>query len=238
MMEPVKRPDGVGWMPVFAGLMAVLLCFFIALYVAAGQETRRLTDRVVQLQGALSMMATRPAAEPTEPPPPPDEAAARAGLEALTGFVEAYLLENDLPGEVLPDWESASLTLRFPDSLFFEAGAAGFDSEAYRALNALARLLVRYTDCFGAVRVEGHTDRTPPAPGSPYRDNWELSHLRAAGAARYLYQTGLIEPERLSGLGCGEFRPIDDGDANRNRRMDFVLENLSFDALIALSQPS
>ena len=245
-MEPVRRPpqsggassggDAPKWLPIFGGLMAVLLCFFIAFYAQSAQENQRLTDHIVRLQGALSMMATRPATEPDVPPLPSDEAVAQRGFGLLCGQLEEYLAESGLAGEVLADWEQRCITVRFSDSLFFEAGAAGFDSDAYRALNDMARLLVRFGDCFDTVRVEGHTDRVPPAPGSAFRDNWELTHIRAANVARYIYQTGLVEPGRLSGVGCGEFRPIDDTDTARNRRMDFVLEGLCFDILVAMGE--
>ena len=233
-MEPVSRPPQ--WLPIFGGLMVVLLCFFIALYAQSAQESQRLTDRVVRLQSALSAMATRPAPGPDVPPLPPDEVAAQRGLVLLCGQLEVYLAESGLAGEVLADWDTRCITVRFPDSLFFDGDAASFGSDAYRALNDMARLLVRFGDCFDTVRVEGHTNRVPPSPGSAFRDNWELTHIRAANVARYIYQTGLVEPERLSGVGCGEFRPIDDTDTVRNRRMDFVLEGLSFDALVALSE--
>jgi chemotaxis protein MotB len=74
------------------------------------------------------------------------------------------------------------------------------------------------------LRVDGHTDRIPISPGSPYRDNWELSQARALSVVRYMIDAEGIPPDRLAAVGFGEYQPIDPGagpdSLARNRRIE------------------
>ncbi len=74
------------------------------------------------------------------------------------------------------------------------------------------------------LRVDGHTDVTPLAPGGPFRDNWELSQARALSVVKYMISAEGIPANRLAATGFGEFQPIDPGTSPealaRNRRIE------------------
>jgi len=76
------------------------------------------------------------------------------------------------------------------------------------------------------IRVDGHTDVRPIAPGARFRSNWELSAARAIAVVRYLISKG-INPQHLVAAGFGEFQPLDPGDGEealaRNRRIELKL---------------
>lgn len=78
------------------------------------------------------------------------------------------------------------------------------------------------------VIIEGHTDNTPtkPSPEKPYKDNMELSLLRAKAVASILVKNG-ISYERISAIGYGDSRPIasneTDEDRVKNRRVEIKL---------------
>ena len=75
------------------------------------------------------------------------------------------------------------------------------------------------------LRVDGHTDSVPVAPGGAFADNWELSQARALSVLRYLVEVEDIPPERLAATGFGQYQPLVDGDdpasLARNRRIEF-----------------
>jgi flagellar motor protein MotB len=78
------------------------------------------------------------------------------------------------------------------------------------------------------VIIEGHTDNIPikPSTGNRYRDNMELSFLRAKAVALTLVKYG-ISLERISVIGYGDTHPIssnetDEGRA-KNRRVEVKL---------------
>ena len=119
----------------------------------------------------------------------------------------------------------------FPSELLFPSGSARLEPEGEAQLERLAATLREVAatippDIDWVLRVDGHTDRRPVGPGSPFRSNWELSTARAISVVEFLIRKG-IPPERLVAAGFGEFRPLDPGDGEtawrRNRRIEFKL---------------
>jgi chemotaxis protein MotB len=119
----------------------------------------------------------------------------------------------------------------FPSELLFPSGSARLEPEGEAQLERLAATLREVAatippDIDWVLRVDGHTDRRPVGPGSPFRSNWELSSARAISVVEFLIRKG-IPPERLVAAGFGEFRPLDPGDGEtawrRNRRIEFKL---------------
>ncbi len=64
--------------------------------------------------------------------------------------------------------------------------------------------------------VEGHTDNVP-IRSSLYPSNWELSSARASSVVRYLVEEGGVEPRRLSAIGLGEYRPVENNSTEEGR---------------------
>ncbi|MBI2915445.1 MAG: OmpA family protein [Elusimicrobia bacterium] len=79
------------------------------------------------------------------------------------------------------------------------------------------------------IRIEGHTDNIPI--GGLLKDrfptNWELSTARATSVARYLQDSGGIDPKILYAAGYGQHRPIADNltsdGRSKNRRIEIAL---------------
>ncbi|GBD41419.1 Outer membrane protein A [bacterium HR39] len=115
--------------------------------------------------------------------------------------------------------------------ILFPSGSAELEPEGKRRLEEIANTLKEIAakippDVDWVLRVDGHTDKRPLRPDSPYRDNWELSTARALTVVKFLIDRG-IPPERLVAAGFGEYRPVDPGDSEqayrRNRRIEFRL---------------
>jgi chemotaxis protein MotB len=118
-----------------------------------------------------------------------------------------------------------------PAELFFDTGradllpaAAGELDKIASALNGLEQQIPQ--DIPWVLRVDGHTDVRPIAPGFQFKSNWDLSAARAIAVVQYLIAKG-VKPQRLVAAGFGEFQPIDAGTTEeayrRNRRIEFKL---------------
>jgi chemotaxis protein MotB len=115
--------------------------------------------------------------------------------------------------------------------LFFDTGKADLKPEAQAELDKVANALTGLekqipADIPWVLRVDGHTDVRPIAPGGQFRSNWDLSAARAISVVQYLIGKG-VSPQRLVAAGFGEFQPIDTGTTEeayrRNRRIEFKL---------------
>ncbi len=130
-----------------------------------------------------------------------------------------------------PDIKIVGDRFVFQAELLFPSGSARLDPEGRKQLEKLAETLREVAaripdDIDWVLRVDGHTDKVPLKPDSPYRSNWELSTERALTVVEFLIDHG-IPPHRLAAAGFGEYQPIDPGDSEeayrRNRRIEFTL---------------
>ncbi len=136
--------------------------------------------------------------------------------------------------EVLGDQEGVRIVgdrFVFQSEILFGSGSAILDSRGRTRLRQVADTLIKLgreipPEIDWVLRVDGHTDRVPVGPGTPYRSNWQLSAERALSVVELLIDAG-IPPERLAAAGFGEFQPLDTGDTEaafrRNRRIELKL---------------
>ena len=117
----------------------------------------------------------------------------------------------------------------FPSEVLFAPGSATLGGEGQAQVARVAAVIREIADQIPPeinwiLRVDGHTDRTPVSPTSPFRDNWELSEARALSVVRYMADVQGLPPERLAATAFGEYQPIDPGDSPealaRNRRIE------------------
>ncbi|MDH5570529.1 MAG: flagellar motor protein MotD [Gammaproteobacteria bacterium] len=106
--------------------------------------------------------------------------------------------------------------------VLFSSGEAKLSDPAYPVLEELSEVLRKLPN---HIDVEGHTDNIPIST-SVYPSNWELSAARAASVVHLFTKNG-VNPERLSAIGFGEFRPLAENDTglgrNQNRRVAVVI---------------
>jgi len=139
--------------------------------------------------------------------------------------IRAFIAKNDIPVSIENPLEGSSITLRLSEEILFIPGAEQILPTGLNALNQLTELFVIQHQ--HTIHIRGHTDNTPPPPGARFKDNWELSALRATNVLRHLLAQG-IEPWRLTATGFGESEPLfpntTENNRAKNRRIEFVLE--------------
>lgn len=136
--------------------------------------------------------------------------------EALTGFENQGLTVTQKNGKVYVSLE---------EKLLFPSGSTTVDPKGVDALKKLSGVLEKNPEI--SINIEGHTDDVPVIPGSSFKDNWDLSVLRATSIVRILLQGSSIDPKRLSVSGRGEFFPVDPSRTaaarQKNRRTEIIL---------------
>jgi chemotaxis protein MotB len=149
-------------------------------------------------------------------------AAAQAGLKMISDEIE-----NALAGLIARDLVTIRRTelwveVEIKSDILFASGVAQPMPEAVPTLAALANALEPFPNL---IRIEGHTDNVP-INTLLFPSNWELSSARAASVLHLFVQRG-INPQRLTLIGNGEYRPVaDNGTAegrNANRRVLIVI---------------
>ncbi|MDX9751865.1 MAG: OmpA family protein [Flavobacteriales bacterium] len=131
---------------------------------------------------------------------------------ALTGFEGKGLTVEQRNGRI---------HVSMDNKLLFPSGSAAVDAKGKELIGRLAKAIENEPDL--NIMVEGHTDTDRVAPGSTFKDNWDLSVLRATSVVRILLDGSRIDPVRITASGRGEFIPVDPNDKAKNRRIEIVL---------------
>lgn len=138
-------------------------------------------------------------------------------MEALAPLVRA--------GKVRLLETSRGVTIEIADSALFAVGQAVLNSESSQALHAVAEVIA--SSDF-PVTIEGHTDNVP-INTAQFPSNWELSAVRATTVLRIFAGAG-VPPDRLTAIGYGETRPVEDNDSiegrARNRRVSIQIDSM------------
>lgn len=119
----------------------------------------------------------------------------------------------------------------FQSEVLFPVGSDQIDDAGQAAVDRLAAAVVDLEkeippEVAWTLRVDGHTDNRPIAPGGRFKSNWELSAARSIAVVRRLIEAG-VSPKHLVAAGFGEFQPVEEGTTDevyaRNRRIEIRL---------------
>ena len=135
--------------------------------------------------------------------------------DALLGFSSDELSVREKDGKVY---------VAMSDKLLFQSGSARLDKRGEEALGKLAEVLNKQTDI--DVFIEGHTDNKP-INTVQFKDNWDLSVIRATSVVRILIKNYNVNPLQIQPSGRGEYMPVDDNETaegrSKNRRTEIIM---------------
>lgn len=171
-----------------------------------------------------------PTPTPTPTPQPTPETSIELGSEgsnntALMNELREMFETAGLDKAVDVKQETRGTVISLGEAAFFAPGELDVLPQSVHKLDRIMNLL--RTRKFH-IRVEGHTDDTPVRSGR-YRDNMELSVLRATRVCRFMSENYGFDLKLLSPAGYGEYRPKADNSTTegrqKNRRIDIVILN-------------
>lgn len=135
--------------------------------------------------------------------------------DALLGFSSDELTVTQKDGKIY---------VAMSDKLLFESGSALVNKQGKEALGKLAEVLKKQNDI--DVFIEGHTDNKP-IKTVQFKDNWDLSVVRATSVVRILTKDYGVNPLQILPSGRGEFMPVDSNETAEgrahNRRTEIIL---------------
>lgn len=136
--------------------------------------------------------------------------------QALLGFEESGLSLEIKDGRVY---------VSLSNQLLFPSGSIEINEKGKEALMNLSQVLRQMNDINAL--VEGHTDDKAVRGGYRFKDNWELSVLRATEVVKYMIDEGKVAPEKIIASGRSQYFPLDTEDSDEaramNRRTEIIL---------------
>lgn len=218
------------WLVSYADFITLMFAFFVVLYAISQVNEgkyRVLSDALLNAFRDSRAPPGSARGEPVIPLPALDHAEftrrrAEARLRLIAKDMNDALLTLVHQGQVHVYETSRGIAVDINASLLFAPGRAELSGNAQHALASVAGVLSRIPN---SVEVQGHADDSPIA-SSQYPSNWELSAARASRVVRLLADRG-VSPVRLSAVGYGEFRSVDDNTTAegraRNRRVTVLV---------------
>ncbi|KUG29327.1 flagellar motor rotation protein motb [hydrocarbon metagenome] len=220
------------WLTTLADLSLLLMAFFVLLFSMSSLDTKKFTDSFQSVKKAMGAKGKELMTSPVS-------------VQDVTVMVEqaklkqqiineqrkvyndfrSYVSSKGVEGVVAATLEAGKITLNMPSGVLFEKDAAELSSKGKALLDSMFDFLIKIPG--ERVNIRGFTDDQPPSPGSRFRDNWELSAMRAVNVLRYMVAKGM-PANRLTATGLADLEPLypNNTEENRagNRRVEFVLE--------------
>lgn len=231
---PECPPKGSpAWMATYGDMVTLLLCLFVILFSTAkidGREFRLILSAFrgslgvfeggqTLSKGKLEEMGMNLENLPSQTRGTTLSKAMKIATEVFEPEIKAKNVE------VTQDERGIIISLIGNDH--FAPGSAKINPGTKKTLTKVGRLLRQLNRL---VRIEGHADETAivAAPGGEsYETNWELSGIRSINVLRFLHESEDVEPEKMSAVSYGEFRPISRSRTPEgmaiNRRVDIVI---------------
>ena len=213
-----------GWVVTYGDMMSLLLTFFILLLSFSSIQETKFKEAMESLQGALGVLAKNNTVIDFQ------NLVVHEARQTDTSEIyyqikklEQFLLEEKLDQAVEIEMMADGIRMRVVDSFLFPSARADLQPGALKLLDKIGGML----DGMGKdVTISGHTDSVP-IHTSRFPSNWELSAARAIAVARRFQELG-VNPQRMSAVGFGEFRPLEtnateEGRAT-NRRVEIFLK--------------
>ncbi|MGL4345831.1 MAG: OmpA/MotB family protein [Cellulosilyticaceae bacterium] len=228
-----KKENNERWLLTYSDLITLLMIFFVVMYTMSSVDSQKYAQLsnslsgifsgspyVIGEGGTLNPPTTSTASTSTTPQP--------SKTEQIKKDVQMYLATNKLKNEVDMRIEPRGLVISLKENAFFESGKADLLPAYEQNILEISKMLAQLGN---DIVVEGHTDNQP-IHNSAFASNWELAAIRAINVVELLINKGQLNPNKLSAVSYGEYRPVApnttaDGRA-KNRRIDIVLLSSDF----------
>jgi len=225
-IEPPQPEPAPYWMVTYGDMMGLILTFFIILISFSTIEVGKYRAATGSIRGALQRWT-------------PDQGGRRTISKIPMGASEQPILEsaeqiiNAVEANNLSQWielyhTAEGIRIILSDPVIFDVGKDVLKPQIMSILRILVQTAISLR--ISEVVIEGHTDDTP-IHNERFPSNWELSSARALQVVKTFQRLG-FPPERLMGVGYGEFRPRkklppDAGSEAKavNRRVEIILKS-------------
>lgn len=227
-----EESDNIEWLLTFSDLTMLMLVFFIMLYAMSTPDPTKVTNALQAVTQALSGKESKLATSTISR----EEAGVlldqvmlnkqiQIAQQKVFSDVKFLQTKKGLEGLVGANFEDGVITIRAPGDVLFASGDVTLTPKGREVIEAMKDFFTQHPD--QTINIRGYTDDRMPATGSRFRDNWEVSSLRAVNVLRVLMDMG-IEPKRLTSTGLADMNPLfpntSDEYRAQNRRVEFVLE--------------
>ncbi|MHC1701653.1 MAG: flagellar motor protein MotB [Humidesulfovibrio sp.] len=227
-----ETSDVQEWLTTFSDLTMLLLVFFILLYSMSVPDEKKISTMLQAVTAALSGKESKLATSTISH----EEAGIildqvmlnrqiQIAQQKVFSDVKLLQTKKGLEGLVGANFEDGIITIRAPGDVLFARGDVVLTDKGLAIISEMKDFFIQHPD--QTINIRGYTDDQPPPGGSRFKDNWEVSSMRAVNVLRVLMSMG-IKSNRLTSTGLADLNPLFPNTSEeyraQNRRVEFVLE--------------
>jgi chemotaxis protein MotB len=217
------------WIVTFGDLMSLLLCFFVLLLSFSEMDRNKYRIVSGSMKNAFGIQRKKPIFES----PKGQKMIAKEFDQAIV-LVKVQDVINPIQQELEDEFQEFKksveievdqneVTIRMMGETTFDTGQAKLRKEFVPLLLKIGEVLAKTK---GEIIIAGHTDNVPLI-GGQFKSNLGLSMARAGTVAEYLLKSTSIDPQKVSTMGFGEYRPLATNDTaegrRKNRRVEIIV---------------
>ena len=219
------------WLLPYSDMLTLLLALFIVMFAMAQVDEEKFQE--VSKQFNIIFAGGTGVMENSGSHAVSIEEINQTGIEGLTNTqieentmseikskLEAEIEKEGYADKVNVGLSDEGLDISIQDVVLFNSGNA-------EVLDGVSKLLVHIsnmlTNLNNQIKIVGYTDNVPIKNGQ-YRDNLDLSSMRALNVRRFMVDTGKLKPENLSIQAYGEYRPKASNDTEEGRAQNRRVE--------------
>lgn len=229
-------PTGSEWLGTYSDMVTLLMTLFVLLYSMSSVDEAK----VQAISQAFSVLSGKAADSILQydmyqgsQPIIGGESKVDNGIdqgesaeaEAMYQNIKKFIEENNLDNVIDLAENDTGVVLQLKDNILFESGQADLKANSNEILDKINTIISNIPN---SIDIEGHTDNVP-IHNDKYKDNWDLSSMRATNVLRYFTEVKNQDPKRFRAAGYGEYKPKVDNstEENRaqNRRVNILIEN-------------
>ena len=232
IQDEVEEPESLEWLFTFADMIMLMFATFVLLYAMSTPDSGKIDAALQSVAAALGGKENKLATSTISR----EEAGVildqvmlnrqiQVAQQKVFSDVKLLQTKKGLEGLVGANFEDGVITLRAPGDVLFARSDVALTEQGRQIMQEMKDFFIQHAD--QTINIRGYTDDQPPPAGSRFRDNWEVSSMRAVNVLRVLMAMG-IEPKRLTSTGLADMNPLFPNTSEeyraQNRRVEFVLE--------------
>ena len=198
---------------------AMVIALFVSLASSLTKEAQSTQNAIIRLHNPPTSFKIQRVSLTKDAPVVIYQAPKTGQLERIANLLRPQIASG---AATLQD-QGDFIIIRLGSVLEFKPGLAELQNPEDTLIQRIANSLDLEP---GDVVVEGHSDNIPPSGAGRYKTNEALSKARAA-TVRDVLRSHMLDPTRISAIGVGSTKPLDNTNTSsaraKNRRVDILL---------------
>lgn len=182
-----EHEEGEGnWLVSYADMMTLLVGFFVILMSFSSVDQKKMEEAQKSVSKKFGGTFDRPYGE-------------------VADRVKKALESEHLGNSYVVRESQNGIEISFLGTVFFDSGSVNIKNEGMTILGKMLPVILQESKEYN-ILIEGHTDDVPVTPNATFRNNWELSSLRACRVLAFFEASG-FKKEKLTAVGFADNIP-------------------------------